>query len=64
MTAHPLEDAIRPGLQRRVEMSREVRGGVDQEPGDRVVDLGRFDGRQTEADLGDGRDEGFEEITQ
>src|SRR5438034_3996050 len=40
--------AIRPGLQRRVEMGCEVRGGFDQETRDRVVDFGGFDRRQTE----------------
>src|SRR5437667_322112 len=43
-------------------MGREVRGGFDQQTRDRVVDFGGFDRRQTEADLGDGGDEGFEEV--
>src|SRR5207302_466140 len=62
VAAHPFEDAIRPGLQRRVEMGCEVRGGFDQQTRDRVVDFGGLDRRQTEADLGDGGDQGCEEV--
>jgi len=64
MPAHSLENPIRAGLERRVEMGREVRGSFDQQARDRVVDLGGFDGREAEANLGDSGNEGFEKLAQ
>src|SRR5256885_14945726 len=47
-----------------MQVGSETPGGLDQEPGKRVVHFGGLDGREPEADGGDGGDQGFEEVSQ
>jgi len=51
-------------LERRVQMRRQVARRFDEQASDSVVHLGSFDRGKAEADLGDGCDEGFEQLTQ
>src|SRR2546428_6881809 len=60
--AHTLQDAVGTRLQRRVQMRRQVARRFDEEPGERVVDLGSFHAAKPEADIGDGSYERFEEL--
>src|SRR3989454_12375054 len=61
---HALEEAVRARLQRRVQVRREVLRRLDQKSRDAIVDLGGLDGREAEADLGDGLDERLPELGQ
>src|SRR5205823_3060804 len=55
---------VRAGLRRGVQVCRKIPGGLDQEPGDRVVDFGGLDRGEPEADGRDGGDEGLQELPQ
>ena len=64
VAAHALEHAVGSRLQRGMQMGREMPGGLDQEPGNRVIDLGGFDRGEPEADGGDGGDQRLEQVSQ
>ena len=38
MPAHALEDAVRAGLQRRVQVGGKMTGSLDEQAGERIVD--------------------------
>ena len=62
--AHALEDPVRSRLEWCVEVRRHVARSLDQQPGDGVIDLGRFDRRQPEADLRDGAHKSIQQLAQ
>jgi len=62
MPAHALEDAVRARLKRRVQMRGEMTRRFDEEPGERVVDFGGFDGPKAKSHRGDGFDQSLDEI--